>query len=286
MPIPKKTLNRWSRHRSGTASKQTHTAIRDALDDYSGWTDKPKYDVFLQGSYKNDTNLSKDSDVDVVIQIQTRLDASLVSLTGRKLETEESHLRTYKEWQSARRQVLKALRSRFGSKAVNAARKTLKLAKGEFPASADVVITLQYEGGVALFLPDEHRWTVSYPSQHYERGLIKERSTRNRYKVTVRMLKAARNHLVQNKQLSAKTAPSYFIECMLFNVPNDRFVDDLADTYEGTLRYLSGISPVRFDSQSGKQRLFGPAKDQWSAESCKKYVRALKQLWDHWPEPA
>ena len=65
MPIPETTLARWSHHRAGTAFKQAHVPIREALDAYKGLSPF-KYEVFLQGSYKNDTNLGGDSDVDVV----------------------------------------------------------------------------------------------------------------------------------------------------------------------------------------------------------------------------
>ena len=65
MSIPESTLAQWSHHRAGTAFKQAHVPIRQTLDAYKGLSPF-KYEVFLQGSYKNDTNLGGDSDVDVV----------------------------------------------------------------------------------------------------------------------------------------------------------------------------------------------------------------------------
>ena len=60
MPIPERTLTRWSHHKAGTAFKQAHVPIRDALPAYD-WPSDIKYQVFLQGLYKNDTNLGGDS---------------------------------------------------------------------------------------------------------------------------------------------------------------------------------------------------------------------------------
>ena len=68
MSIPGKTLGSWSHHRSAMASKQAHTSIRNALSNYSGWAQDIVYDIFLQGSYKNSTNLQRDSDVDLVVR--------------------------------------------------------------------------------------------------------------------------------------------------------------------------------------------------------------------------
>ena len=54
MPIPESSLSQWSHHQAGTAPKQSHVSIREALDAYV-WPSEVKYEVFLQGSYKNRT---------------------------------------------------------------------------------------------------------------------------------------------------------------------------------------------------------------------------------------
>ena len=84
MPIPESTLARWSHHQAGTAFKQAHVPIRDALADYKGLS-QFKYEIFLQGSYKNDTNLGGDSDVDVVVRLSTKLKPSVAGLTAEQL---------------------------------------------------------------------------------------------------------------------------------------------------------------------------------------------------------
>ena len=77
MSIPEATLSRWSHHQAGTAFKQAHVPIREALDAYKGMS-QFRYVVFLQGSFKNDTNLGGDSDVEVVIRLASRLKPSAV----------------------------------------------------------------------------------------------------------------------------------------------------------------------------------------------------------------
>ena len=54
MPIPESTVAQWSHHQANTVPKQAHVAIREALDAYK-WPSEVRYEVFLQGSYKNDT---------------------------------------------------------------------------------------------------------------------------------------------------------------------------------------------------------------------------------------
>ena len=68
MPIPESTLSKWSHHQAGAAFKDSHVPIREALNAYN-WSSEVKFEVFLQGSYKNGTNLGGDSDVDVVVRL-------------------------------------------------------------------------------------------------------------------------------------------------------------------------------------------------------------------------
>ena len=251
MSVPESTLSGWSHHRAGTAFKQAHVPVREAMSAYK-WPSDIKYQVFLQGSYNNDTNLGGDSDVDVVVRLAHRLRPRVAELTGKKLQEDASHKAAYQRWESFRDHALRAMRAGFGQ-AAKSGRKTLKIPKGKIPADADLVVTLSYRQGIAFYLPGERRWVVSFPQQHHQRGTKKERATNNRFKRTIRMFKAARNRLVEKGVLTKDDAPSYFIECLLYNVPDGLFAPKLAPTYTGILDWLK------------KARAF---------------LRALQQLWD------
>ena len=123
MPIPESTLSQWSHHQAGTAPKQAHVSIREALDAYN-WPSEVRYEVFLQGSYKNDTNLGGDIDVDVVVRLAHMLKPRVVALTGEQLQKDASHQGAHQRWQSFRENALKAMRARYG-KAVKSGRKSL-----------------------------------------------------------------------------------------------------------------------------------------------------------------
>ncbi len=283
MSIPDSILSAWGHHYSGTAPKQAHVSIRDALAKYGGWVNKPD-DILLQGSYKNDTNLRRDSDVDVVVQLAVELQPRLAKLTDKRLEQDKDHIYAHERWRSFRKQILEVLRATYGTESVTTGRKSLKLAKGKIPASADVVVTIRCGNGLTFYLPDEHRWVVSYPQQHYKRGLKKEKSTNNRYKRTIRMFKSARNHLVENDIIKSKTASSYFIECLLYNVPDNLFKGDFRQTYSGVVAHLKSTNLKQFNSQNGLRQLFGPSKDQWNVSDAQKFILALERMWKKWPK--
>ena len=255
-------------------------AIRKALDNYA-WPQETRYSVFLQGSYQNATNLSGDSDVDVVIQLASRIRPKVVALRSTELEASDVHRFALQRWRSFRDHALRALRAEFAASATSG-RKSLKVAKGKIPAAADVVVTLKHEDGLALFVPDERRWVVSYTQRHHRQGMKKERAAGNRFKRTVRMFKAARNHLFANGNLNQRDAPSYFVECLLYNVPDGLFSQRMTTTYVDILEWLAGSPSRDFVTQSEKMRLFGPRQEQWSPDQARRFISALRQLWEGW----
>ena len=151
-----------------------------------------------RASYKNDTNLGGDSDVDVVIRLTTKLKPRVAALTGERLQEDGYHRFALERWQSFRDHAMVAMKARFG-KAVKRGRKTIKAPQGKTPADADLVVTLSYKEGIGFYLPDEERWVVSFPQLHHLRGSKKEKATNNPFKKTIRMFKAARNRLVSKR---------------------------------------------------------------------------------------
>ena len=89
MPIPESTLSRWSHHQAGTAFKQAHVPIREALG---------RLQLALRGQIsglpprllQEDTNLGGDSDVDVVVRLTHKLKPRVVALSGEKLQKDGS----------------------------------------------------------------------------------------------------------------------------------------------------------------------------------------------------
>ena len=262
------------------ASKQAHMSIRDALaadDRLAEFTLR----VFLQGSYKNNTNLRRDSDVDLVVRLAYELSPNVAALTGKQLRENTSHQAAHRYWRSFRRRALRVMSDSYGD-AVTSGRKTIKLAKGELHADADLVVTLSYQSGIGFYLPDERRWVVSYPQQHHNRGSKKEKATGGRFKRTIRMFKAARNQLAEKGSLTKDDAPSYFIECLLYNVPDQLFEPKLAATYTGIVNWLQKAKLKSFECQNGQVLLFGPGREQWNADKARAFVKALQGMWHTW----
>src|SRR5258706_12743792 len=71
MGIPEAQLETWSKQGSKVQSKTTYASIKAALEDSNAPYSDKSYVTFLQGSYGNDTNIYADSDVDVLIRLDS-----------------------------------------------------------------------------------------------------------------------------------------------------------------------------------------------------------------------
>jgi len=80
MAISELQLETWSHQGSITQSKNTYATIKSALEDRNSSYSGKSYEVFLHGSYGNDTNIYGESDVDVVIRLDSILRSDLSKL--------------------------------------------------------------------------------------------------------------------------------------------------------------------------------------------------------------
>ena len=288
MPIPESQLETWSHQGAVTTAKQTHESIRVALKAYD-WPKEVRYEVYLQGSYKNDTNIRGDSDVDVVVQLNSTFFENLPVNLKRQFGFRDASYR----WEEFRSDVLTALLNHYGPGRVREGRKSLKVQTPYLPA--DVVVSVQYHKypepprskdnfveGMAFWVRSEGRWVINYPKIHYENGVKKNEKTNKRYKPTVRMFKNARTYLVDRGVIPPDLAPSYFLECLLYNVPNDKFGPNLQSTFREVIVWLREADFSRFFCQNEQLLLFGSSPEQWSEDSADRFLEAMVTLWNDW----
>ena len=291
MAIPESQLSRWSDHGPQEASKRTHEAIHLVLDAYR-WPVGMTYDFYLQGSYRNDTNIRGDSDVDIVLELTSAFRYDMTSLSQYEQRTLASTFQpTSHDWNDFRRETLKALESGFGKEMVAQGNKSIKLKADPPRLAADVVVCLthrqynrfnSYVEGITFWALRDKRWIVNYPNEHYKNGATKSTRTWDRYKRTVRMFKNARNHLESSGRISADLAPSYFVECLLYNAPDSAFQYGFQGTYCSIVNWMVQSDLDGLVCQNGQQLLFGPSSEQWSVADAKAFANELVSLWNDW----
>ena len=72
----------------------------------------------------------------------------------------------------------------------------------------------------------------------------------------------------------------YFIECLLYNVPDSFLTGQLATNYTGIIGWLKTAKLKDFKCQNGQVGLFGRGREQWTQEKGRTFVKALQALWD------
>ena len=75
-------------------------------------------------------------------------------------------------------------------------------------------------------------------------------------------------------------ASSHAIECLLFNVPNQKFGDSYQDTFVNIVNWLSEANLANFVCQNSIQPLFDDGR--WTIQKAHAYINALVQMWQQW----
>lgn len=293
MPIPEAALEQWATQPHSQASKRTHEIIRRALSaPHWQWPQTVKFDTYLQGSYRNDTNIRWDSDVDIVVELVSVFQHNVATLPA-DIRGQISSTFTPASYHldSFYLDVLTVLRQTFGEQAVTPGDKAIRVNADTQRLPADVVVCQTYrlydetarcESGISFETRRERRTIVNFPKQHYENGVSKQELTLSRYKRTVRMFKAARSYLISIGTLDSSVAPSYCIECLLYNMPSSLFATHLGTTYMNAVHWIVTTELDNLKCQNGLQKLFGALPEQWTIEGAYRFAGSLDRLWQSW----
>jgi len=301
--IPEQQLETWCNQGAVAASITTHTSIRYALE--SAGTSRVRghdVEIFLQGSYRNTTNIYSDSDVDVVVLLRetyTRDTSRLASLAQHAEQTAFRQSPAQYPWAQFRADVLQSLRAYYPG-LVATGNKAIKVQGGNGRLAADVVPSVVHKlytsyGTTILtaglethvegisFFNQAGRQIVNYPKQHIDNGQDKNTRTNGNYKPVVRMFKNARRHLVDRGRIAGPLAPSYFVECLLYNIPDHVFVANRQLAMREILESLRDTAKDLFICQNGEVLLFGPAEEQWAIADADFLIKEMIRMWNNWP---
>ena len=201
-------------------------------------------EVFAQGSYRNRTNVPRESDVDVCVVCKDTFglewrtnqgtpigDPALIAAMRRDLDISDATY-AYSEYKD---DVEQALVERFGRAAVKRCDKAFDVHETSTRVDSDVLAAFAHrrysrasDGTISLqegtkFYPDSGGEVINFPQQQYDNGVAKNATTGERYKAMVRALKNLRNEMDDNRIEAAKPIPSFLIECLVYNVPDGKF---------------------------------------------------------------
>jgi hypothetical protein len=296
MTIPENQLDTWSHQGSVTQSKNTYATIKLALEDSETDYADQAYTIFLQGSYGNDTNIYAESDVDVVIRLDSlfyyninRLRADEQALFQKNLSASSYSYKTFKSG------VVKALEKRFGKSSVDDGNKAITIKADGNRRKADVLVSaafrnyssysaqsVSYEEGIC-FWNGAGTQIANYPRQHSANCTVKHKDTSGYFKPMVRILKNMRSKLVDDGVLAAGIAPSYYIEGLLYNVPTDKFGGNYGNSFVAAINWMHEAERTKFVCANEQYYLLrDDAETCWPIANGDAFRKAVTKLWNEW----
>lgn len=205
--------------------------------------------IYLQGLYKNRTNVRKDSDVDIVARYEGIYFPDLSGLSdGDKTIYNSLHSDAAYIFSQFKSDMHVVLQSTFLAGEVERKDKCIRVKANSYRVNADVVpcfvhkrfrTPYQVEAEGIEFLTDGYVRINSFSEQHFENGKNKNAQTSQMYKAIVRILKCVRRELIDQGVITKDLMPSHFLECLVWNAPDQGFNE--STYYQATCNVIAQV---------------------------------------------
>lgn len=292
MAIAERQLETWAQRGKTGQFTDTHNTIRGHLSDKGAPYPVSDVEVFLQGSYGNDTNVYGDSDVDIVLRHTGAFYYDISALTPQQQASFQRAFSAgtkygYAEFKANADEYIKRLYS-----GVRVGKKALFVPGRNARRNADILVcqqfrrytsfepgARQYHEGMAFFSGGKR--IENFPKQHSANCTAKHQATKGNFKAMVQIFKNMRNTMVEKGLLAEGVAPSYFIEGMLWNVPNDKFTGDYGDMFVACFNWVVKAEKSKLACSND---LYWLVRDDvsvcWPAANFHAFTAALKKYWE------
>jgi hypothetical protein len=290
--ISEAQLETWSQQGKTGQFTDTYNSIRGNLLDASAPYPVRNVDVYLQGSYGNGTNVWADSDVDIVL---CHTGAFYYDISGMSQADQGAFKAVYSGNATYGYTELKRDAESFITGLYNGVvtgRKALHLPGRNNRRNADVLISQEfrryysygpsvrgYHYGVAFYVNDAR--IENFPKQHADNCTAKHQATNQNFKRMVRIFKNMRNAMIDKQLLAERVAPSYFIEGMLYNVPNGNFSGSYRDMWGECFNSIVTADETKLTTASGLHWLVRDNTPEcWPSKNFHTFTAALKKYWE------
>jgi len=129
---------------------------------------------------------------------------------------------------------------------------------------------------------------ATFPKLHQRNGQIKDVRTDGNFKRMVRLFKTLKTIAMRenpNDLYLGAGARGYFIECLLFNVPDNLYKGgDLHDVFLRVINYLAHASLHDFACQNLVWHLFSTAEEFWNEKDAGVFIKSIRMMYNETPD--
>lgn len=207
--------------------ERTERMIREAISSHRAFDDC-NLEIYAKGSYANNTNVRSDSDVDIAVECKNVIyfDRSSTSV----YQPGKSYTGIWTP-DKLREELVLAMEAEFGEQVDPTGSTAIQINSSSARVDADVVPCFAYRyymetgfrEGTKIFKKDRSS-LVNYPKKQLENGRTKNNRTNHSYKKGARLLKRIENEMAEKGQF--RELPSYFMECLAYNCPDEAFMHE------------------------------------------------------------
>lgn len=296
MAIPETQLIVWSHQGSVAQSSTTYNSVKNVLDSLGNPYSSKSFKIYLQGSYGNDTNIYAESDVDIVIQLNDCFRHDLIELPDeQKAAFKIAHSDATYTHTDFKRDVISVLTTKYGPD-ISVGDKAINIAANGGRRKVDVIAAIQYrryhkflsvsdqayDEGICLF-NSAGECIANYPKQHSENCTAKHQATNGLFKPMVRIIKNMRSKAIAEAMIEPGIAPSYYLEGLLYNVPNEKFSGSFEYAFVNCINWILEADRSKFLCANEQYYLLHEDSHvTWREANCTKFLGAACELWNQW----
>lgn len=295
MAISNEQLEIWSHIGAEGQSKNTYNYLKRIIEDPHSSYKNYDVNVFLQGSYGNDTNIYSDSDVDIIANMGATYFYNIDNLSeASKFYFKSNVTPIVYDFPSYKALLINHLRFNLGN-GVNEGNKAIFVKENGNRRNADIVASCEYrhytrftsvydndyvEG--IIFWAKDGTEIINYPKQHSENCTAKHQATGGMFKRVVRVAKNLRNRMIQEGIISSEVAPSYFLEGLYYNVPSEFYVNSLMQSFANCIGWISNTDFSKLLCANEMYFLLNTYSPvTWREHLLKEYLNSTVNYWNN-----
>jgi hypothetical protein len=253
--------------------------------------------IYMQGSYATETNIAFQSKIEVAVEVKKTNEFDPSKMKAKDFEIFDNFYITYNyefDVKKFRENLISAIEAEIKHKVKKGEVNFLVKAFGSLQHDIDIYPCFSYKYFGAdgskidcklVYNTEIDENYLMFINLHSQNAVLKNKLTDGRYKEIVRMIKTVVS-ISKREDHYIRYTRGYFIECLLYNVPNEMYMTADNEILSAFLKVLNWLNFADFDDficQNGIWSLWGGADGFWDEEAAKMFISELIAYFNAFP---